>query len=126
MDNQQEISVSSKKFRKKSIIAFLVFIVVFVAAVFAWKWLRHQPEVAGAQKPLRKGLALDEKVFSKTLSKNHLAKTYPVSAAAKNVRVNGLIGLKSELDSSWKLKVIRSPGDTLRSEERRVGKEWRY
>ncbi|MGN6602541.1 MAG: molybdopterin-dependent oxidoreductase [Ginsengibacter sp.] len=113
MDDQKEISVSSKKFRNKSIIAFLVFVLVFVAAIFAWKWLRHQPEVAGAQKSLRKGLAFDEKVFSKTLSKNHLAKTYPVSAAAKNVRVNGLIGLKSELDSSWKLKVVRSPGDTL-------------
>ena len=80
--DQKEISVSSKKFRNKSIIAFLVFIVVFVAAVFAWKWLRHQPQVAGAQKTLRKALAVDEKVFSKTLSKKHLAKTYPVSAAA--------------------------------------------
>jgi len=113
MDDQKEIIVSSKKFRTKSIVAFSIFIIFIVAAVFAWKWLRQQPEVAGAHKPLRKGLALDEKVFSKALSNKHLAKTYPVSAAAKKVRLNGLIGLKSELDSAWKLKVVRTPGDTL-------------
>lgn len=113
MDEPKEISVSSKKFRNKSIVAFTVFIVFIVAAFFAWKWLQRQPEVAGAQKPLRKGLNVDEKVFSKTLSNKHLAKTYPVSAAAKNVRLNGFIGLKSEVDSAWKLKVARGPGDTL-------------
>jgi len=113
MDDQNEISVSSKKFRNKSIIAFVIFVVAITAAVFAWKWLRTQPQVAGAQKPLRKGLAINEKVFSKALSNEHLAKTYPVSAAAKNVRVNSLIGLKTPVDSSWRLKVVRSPGDTL-------------
>jgi len=113
MDDEKEITVSSKKFRFKSIIAFSVFIILIVAGIFAWKWLRHQPEVAGAQKPLRKGLALNEKVFSKTLNDKHLAKTYPLSAAAKNVRLNGFVGLKSKLDSSWKLQVIRSAGDTL-------------
>ncbi len=113
MDDEKEISVSSKKFRIKSIIAFSIFIIAIAAAVFAWKWLHQQPKVAGAHKPLRKGLAIDEKVFSKALSKEHLAKTYPVSTAAKNVRLNGFIGLKSELDSSWKLKVVRNPGDTL-------------
>jgi len=113
MDDQNEIIVSSKKFQKKSIIAFLIFSVAIAAAVFAWKWLHHQPVVAAAHEPLRKGLAINEKVFSKVLSNKHLAKTYPVSAAAKNVRVNSLIGLKTPLDSSWKLKVVRNPGDTL-------------
>ena len=113
MDEQKEISLSSKKFRHKSIVAFCIFIVAIVAAVFAWKWLGRQPKIAGASEPLRKGLAVDEKVFSKALSNHHLAKTYPLSAAAKNVRLNGFIGLKSEVDSSWKLKVIKSTGDTL-------------
>ena len=113
MDDEKEKIISSKKFRTKSIIAFSVFIIFIAAAIFAWKWLQRQPNVAGAKKPLRKGLTVDEKVFSKTLSNNHLAKTYPVSAAAKNVRLNGFIGLKSELDSSWRLKVARGPGDTL-------------
>ncbi len=112
-DDQKEIIVSSKKFRSKSIIAFAVFIIAMAAAVFAWKWLQKQPKIAGAQKPLRQGLNIDQQVFSKTLSNKHLAKSYPVSAAAKNVRANGFVGLKSKLDSSWKLKVVRSPGDTL-------------
>jgi DMSO/TMAO reductase YedYZ molybdopterin-dependent catalytic subunit len=113
MDDQKIISVPSKKFRNKSIIAFVVFLIAIVVAFFAWKWLQRQPEIAGVQKPLRKGLNIDQQVFSKALSNQHLAKNYPVSAAAKNVRFNGDVGLKSELDSSWKLKVIRSPGDTL-------------
>ena len=113
MDDQKEIPVSSKTLRYKSIIAFVVFFMALAAAVFAWKWLQRQPDVSGVPKPLRKGLSLDEKVFSKALSNHHLAKTYPTSAAAKNVRANGLVGLKSGLDSSWKLKVVRSPGDTL-------------
>ncbi len=113
MDDQEEITVSSSKFRNKSIIAFMIFIAAIIIAIFAWKWVQRQPKIAGAQKPLRTGLSINEKVFSKSLSNNHLAKTYPVSAAAKNVRLNGNLGLKSELDSTWKLKVIRGPGDTL-------------
>lgn len=112
-DDQKEIIVSSKKFRNKSMVAFVIFIIAMTAAVFAWKWLQRQPQVAGAQKPLRKGLSINEKVFSKALSNKHLAKTYPFSAAAKNVRFNGDVGLRSPLDSNWKLKVVRSPGDTL-------------
>lgn len=113
MDDQKEISISSKKFRNRSIIAFIVFFAAMAGAVFAWKWLQKQPRVAGAQKPLREVLNVDQKVFSKTLSNKHLAKTYPVSSAAKNVRFTGNIGLLSPVDTSWKLKVVRSPHDTL-------------
>ena len=93
--------------------AFVVFIIFILAAIFIWKWIHRQPEIAEAPKPLRNVLSLNEKVFSKTLSNNHLAKTYPVSEAVKHVRVNGDIGLRSNLDSLWKLKLVRYPGDTL-------------
>ncbi len=113
MNDPEEILISSKKFRNKSIVAFILFILAILAAIFIWKWLHRQPEIAQVPKPLRKVLSLDEKVFSKSLSNYHLAKTYPVSEAVKHVRVNGDIGLKSPLDSNWKLHVVRSPGDTL-------------
>jgi DMSO/TMAO reductase YedYZ molybdopterin-dependent catalytic subunit len=48
------------------------------------------------------------------LTDNHLAKSYPVSDAVKNVRVNGNVGMENDFDpSNWKLQVIRNPGDTL-------------
>lgn len=113
MNDQEEISITSKKLRNRSIIAFVIFLICIVAAIFIWKWIHRQPEIAGSPEPIRKVLSANEKVFSKTLSDQHLVKTYPVSAAAKNVRVNSLIGLKSDLDSNWKLKLVRNPGDTL-------------
>ena len=113
MNDQEEIIISSKKLRNRAIIAFVIFIFGIAAAIFIWKWIHRQPEVADSPKPLRKALSINEKVFSKTLSDQHLVKMYPVSAAEKNVRVNSLIGLKSDLDSNWKLKLVRNPGDTL-------------
>jgi len=113
MNDQKEILISKKKLRNKSIVAFILFILAIAAAIFIWKWIHSQPEIAEAPKPLRKVLALNEKVFSKGISNYHLAKTYPVSEAVKHVRVNGDIGLKTALDSNWKLHVIKEPGDTL-------------
>lgn len=113
MNDQKEILISSKKFRDKSILAFILFVIAIAAAICIWKWMHRQPEIAQVPKPLRKGLSLDQRVFSKALSNYHLAKTYPFPEAVKNVRVNGYVGLKSALDSNWKLHVVRSPGDTL-------------
>ena len=113
MEDQKEILISSKKLRRKTIVAFIIFIIAILAAIFFWKWLHRQAQIADAPKPIRKVLSINEKVFSKTLSDDHLVKTYPKSAAAKNVRFNGDLGLRSALDSNWKLKVVRKPGDTL-------------
>ena len=113
MNEEKEILISSKSLRKKSIIAFLVFIIFVVATILIWKYINRAPEIANAPKPLRKVLNVNEDIFSNFLSDKHLAKTYPLSAAAKKVRVNGNIGLKSNLDSSWQFKLIKSAGDTL-------------
>ena len=45
-------------------------------------------------------LNYNENFFSNFLSNNHLAKSYPVSAAAKNVRVNGNVGMENDFDPS--------------------------
>ena len=113
MNDQEEIAITSKKLRSRTILAFVIFVIGIVAAILIWKWIHGQPDVADSPKLIRKVLSANEKVFSKTLSDQHLVKTYPLSAAAKNVRVNSLIGLKSELDSNWKLKLVMNPGDTL-------------
>ena len=110
----EEELVPEKKIRNKTIISFSVFIIMLALAVIGWKWLRNQPADNQAQKPLRNVLAFNESFFGKFFSNNHLAKTYPLSQAVKNVRVNGDEGMSEGFDTStWKLKVARAPGDTL-------------
>jgi DMSO/TMAO reductase YedYZ molybdopterin-dependent catalytic subunit len=114
MNEPEEISITSSKLRKKTIMAFVFFLVFIIAAIFAWKWLHKQQDVAGEPQPLRKVLNANKDVFSTFLKDDHLAPTYPKSAAVKRVRVNGDIGLKSALDTAnWRLKLVRKPGDTL-------------
>ena len=114
MKYKDEILISEKKLRNKTLISFSVFIVLLLAAVFAWKELHREPQEAGALKPLRTILNYNENFFSNFLSDDHLAKTYPLSAAVRNVRVNGNVGMSADFDpGSWKLKVIRNAGDTL-------------
>ena len=99
--------------RNRSVIAFLVFGLGIAGAIFAWKWLHRQPKIDGASAPLRKALLLNERIFKPLVSRQHLVKTFPVSAADKKVRFNGADGLQTPLDSNWKLQVIKAAGDTM-------------
>ena len=103
---------------KKTITSFFFLFLFFAGCVWAWKWIRKQPLDdgirGGIQQPLRNILNTNEDVFNKIFSKKHLAKTYPVSAATKNVRFNGSIGLGNDFDpATWELYVIKKNGDTL-------------
>lgn len=100
---------------KKTVVSFFFFFVFAGAAFWGWKRLRHQTASAQGTRPaLRNVLDANESIFSRLISDKHLAKTYPLSAAATNVRVNGYEGLKTELDSAgWRLNVVRKEGDTL-------------
>ena len=100
---------------KKTVISFFFFFVLAGAAWWSWTWLRRQPADSGkTSAPIRKVLNTNEKVFDNLLSDKNKAKEYPVSRAVRKARVNGDIGLKSELDTSnWSMKVIKAGGDTL-------------
>ena len=114
MNYKEEIVISEKKLRNKTLLSFTIFIVLLIAAVFGWERLHRQPRETGALKPLRTILNYNENFFSNFLSDNHLAKTYPLSEAVRNVRVNGNMGMSDDFDpATWKLKVVRNPGDTL-------------
>ncbi len=114
MTPYKEYDISSSRLRNKTLFSFLIFVVLIVLAILSWRWLRHEPKEFGAIKPIRKVLNYNEDVFNKFFSNNHLAKPFPLSAAVKKVRVNGNVGMSNNFDpSTWKLKVIKSPGDTL-------------
>jgi DMSO/TMAO reductase YedYZ molybdopterin-dependent catalytic subunit len=103
-----------REVRRRTIVSFILFFLLGTLAVMGFRWLKGRPQDAGIQGPLRSVLNVNEKVFDKTLSDGHLAKTYPVSAAASHVRVNGDVGMSANFDpNTWKLRVIRAAGDTL-------------
>ena len=108
--------ISSSSFRKRMLFSFLSFAVLIAVAIIFWKWLNHQPAEQGALKPLRKTLEANEAILKKTVfDSSHLAKQYSEKDAAKNVRVNGLIGMQKTIDTAtWRLNVVRAKGDTLK------------
>ncbi|MBA2249051.1 MAG: molybdopterin-dependent oxidoreductase [Chitinophagaceae bacterium] len=114
MKNNTEKLVTKSHIRNRTIFSFSVLALFSVFIFFGWRWLHNQPDDNGTPKPVRNVLNFDESVFGNFLSNDHLAKTFPVSAAVKNVRVNGSEGMSDDFDpASWKLKVARKPGDTL-------------
>jgi len=114
MNYKEEISISEKALKRNTIISFTIFIALIIGTIFLWKKLHQEAQIAQAPKTLRKVLDANGKISSGFLSDNHLAKTYPASAAVKRVRVNGNVGMGNDFDpSSWMLQVVRNPGDTL-------------
>ncbi|SEL78510.1 Oxidoreductase molybdopterin binding domain-containing protein [Chitinophaga rupis] len=117
--NKPELTVQ-QKINRRNFISFTTFFVVGGALFGGWKWLYHAPEetpgiTAGASKPLRRALNKTELFFRRIFSNNHPVKTYPKRMAAKQVRVNGDIGIddKGFNPQTWQLAVIKSQKETL-------------
>jgi hypothetical protein len=118
---KEEIKLlSQKNINRRNFISFVSFIGLNVLGYTAWKWLyKSRKEIrgttGGAREPLRKVLDQNEQVFRKTFSSDHLVKTYSKSSAAKNVRVNGKLGLwdASYDPQTWKLAIKKNDGSLL-------------
>jgi DMSO/TMAO reductase YedYZ molybdopterin-dependent catalytic subunit len=115
---ENELLYTKKQIRRKTIVAFTVFVALMAAAVCGWIYVKNLPLdnglLGGVQPPIRKVLGINESVFKKSLNSFHLAKTYPLSTAVKHPRVNGDIGMGNDFDpATWKLYVIKAGGDTL-------------
>ncbi len=118
--NTVEENVSDKKIKRRNFLSFAAFIGLYGAAYGGWRWLyKSGPETPGvtadARKPLRRALNQTELFFRRTFSNNHLVKTYPKSAAAKNVRVNSNIGIDDDdfKPGDWVMTVNKSGGQPL-------------
>jgi hypothetical protein len=92
---------------RRTFVSFTAFTLLGVAAWKSWFWIKDGAQSDGVQGALRKGLDIDDRIFKHTLSRNHLAKTYPISEAAKNVRYNSSIGMNTPgFDAAaWRLEV---------------------
>ena len=115
MANENEKIVSSTYIRNRTIRASAVFFLLIGAAIFAWRWLIHQPEDNAVPGPLRAVLNVNENLFSNYIySVDNISKAYTPGEAAPRVRVNGDDGLSDDFNAAaWKLQVVKKPGDTL-------------
>ncbi|MDN3656700.1 molybdopterin-dependent oxidoreductase [Ferruginibacter paludis] len=112
--------LSQKQINRRNFIAFTGFIGLNALAYGGWRWLYKSPEetsgvTAGARKPLRRALNQNELLLRKTFSNDHLVKTYPVSMADPNVRVNSEIGMEDPgFDAkTWSLTIHKKDGSKL-------------
>jgi hypothetical protein len=100
--------------RRRTRVSFAVFLTCLAGAGCWFAWLYTRPQTAGNVQPqLRKALVANERLFSLFYSKKREAKVFARKDAEKDVRVNGDVGMDGELDSTWRLKVVRAPGDTF-------------
>ncbi|HMD01204.1 MAG TPA: molybdopterin-dependent oxidoreductase [Ferruginibacter sp.] len=114
MSDFKEEIVSSAKATDKTLNAFIFFFLFVAISIVSFNIIRNRPDDDGTPGPFRAVLNANEKLFGKFVSNDHLAKTFPVSAAAHKVRFNGDAGLSDGFDpAAWKLQVVRHPGDTL-------------
>lgn len=112
-NNMEELS--DKKINRRRFVSFATFLGLSGIAYGGWRWLYNSPAeisgiTAGAKKPLRRALNQTELIVRKTYSNDHLVKTYPVSKAAKKVRVNSTIGMndKNFKPEDWLLTVHKT------------------
>ncbi len=112
---KRTVTISNASYTRKVVIAFVLFAAFVTGGVYAWQWLNSQPKVDLTLKPLRKTLEANEKIFKGALDSSTQVKEYPIAAAVKNVKVNGLVGIQDTIDAAqWRLQIIRAAGDTLK------------
>jgi hypothetical protein len=104
-----------QQINRRTFIAFATWFTLGAAAWKSWFWIKDAVPSDGVQTPLRKALNVDDKIFKHAFSNDHMVKTYPKSAAARNVRYNSGIGLGTNgFDAAkWNLQVTTVDNRTL-------------
>jgi DMSO/TMAO reductase YedYZ molybdopterin-dependent catalytic subunit len=84
---------------------FLTMGVAAAAGYAGWKWLRTRPRDGGIEWPLRESLEWNESLARAYFSPARLSPTFRPSDLTR-VRINGRLGLKSEIDlDAWRLRI---------------------
>ena len=82
-----------------------------LAGFAGWRWLVTRSEEDGLPWPLRRVLEFNERVARGLSRTSRLSPEFP-RTAARMPRVNGSIGLESDLDpSAWRLRVVGPAGE---------------
>lgn len=78
-----------------------------VAGIFGWRWLPEATKVGFLQRVFR----FNESVTSALFSPTRLAPEFPADKVSRPARVNGMLGIESEIDlAEWRLNIGGIPG----------------
>ncbi|HEY7328823.1 MAG TPA: molybdopterin-dependent oxidoreductase [Gemmataceae bacterium] len=110
-DGDAEVRRQSRRHTRRS---FLTGGLVAAAGAAGWYWLRQASLEDGIPWPARRVLQFNERLTGALFSDKRLASTYDRSRAAEDPRVNGGIGLRTEVDpTAWRLQVEDAGGRNL-------------
>src|ERR1700730_4633673 len=104
-----------QQINRRTFVSFATFFVLGAAAWKSWCWIKGSAPSDGVQGALRNGLNVDDKIFKHAFSPDHLVPTFPVTAAARNVRYNANIGLGTNgIDpAKWTLRVTKQDNTAI-------------
>ena len=98
-----EVLAASRRHTRRS---FVVAAVGAAAGVGFYEWLSRGPQDNMQPVALERAFQTNAAIARNDLLENDLAPTYPLSRA-ENLRVNGVVGLKKELDpDSYRLQLV--------------------
>ncbi|MBO0948530.1 molybdopterin-dependent oxidoreductase [Fibrella forsythiae] len=113
MPEREELT-TDQQIRRRTIKSFAWFGLASLVPVGFWKYVSSQPKEGSIPAPLRAILNSNEQVANMYFSNQHLAPTFALDEAAKNVRINGREGLRSPLDqATWQLQIQQPGRDNL-------------
>ncbi len=106
-------SISAGEYRGISRRSFLTAGAAVAGGVFGFYGLQKRPEIDNIPDVTRRFHRLNERIWSTGFRDDHLAPTYS-PAESSILRVNGRIGIRSEIDlETWTLEVHGSDGTVL-------------
>lgn len=105
-DSSPDELTTEQQIRRRTIKAFALFGLASLVPYGVWKWIGSRPKVNGLPDVFRKVLNTNERVNNVFFSHQNLAPTFPVEQAARQVRVNGRVGLQLNANpADWQLRV---------------------
>jgi DMSO/TMAO reductase YedYZ molybdopterin-dependent catalytic subunit len=107
MNNNIE-NLTEQQIKRRQFFSFAAFGLAGVAGTLGYRWFKALPETEnGLSAATRSVFAFNEKVNGTFFSNQHLVKTYAKTEAVPEPRVNGDVGVDTEIDeSTWKLQVV--------------------
>lgn len=105
--NEKTKTVSAEDLRKRSVLAFAVFVSLFAFAIAGFVFIRNTETINGLSKPLRHVLDFNAAVGERLVGPERIDRAKFPAPARNKPRVNGLVGLSEPIDiSKWSLQVV--------------------
>ncbi len=106
-------AIDRQAYRRASRRSFLTGAASIAAGALGWRWVQTQPEADNIPRVIRAGHEANERLWRALSSNARRAPEYEI-ADAGDLRVNGRVGIRQEIDlDAWTLQVRNGQGGLL-------------